>query len=287
MYNESQKQEFITYFTQQLATKSAGTFYTVFNKAAPYEELYQKDIADMSYSELKVIFNRIVSLSYSNRKLTQWAVKSYISWAIEKGLSMNTENVMNLISADSSLLFSDNIIYSPKELVDICDELFDDIAEQTLNLIPRCVLYLEYMGFKIKDISKIKNDDLDILQHAVCGVKIYDEFYPALLTMQGVDSYIKKQARGTRIMKVNNSENFIKLHHFSLAQEVSCRMNKVKQVNPYLNITQYSVYYSGLLYAAYLEEKKSGNINKILKKVKPKSDFKNDFESYKEIISKR
>lgn len=301
MYNENQKRKYIQFALDNSTTKYPEvlekSFMLTFSNAEIYEELYRKDLADMNYEELKITMSRISSISYSSRRIVSANVHNYIEWAIGNGFSTQSENIASLIKIaelDNSQHFQNMYIYSPQELVDKCNILFTDYKEQKRDSIIRCVLYLEFCGFIGKNICKIKNSEIDIMQHTIQGVKIYDEFWDALIYMSNLEYYIYPLFGREAHKKVTNPEYLVKILSTSIMDYTKKRMSELRKVyrdetGIDIFLKQSVVKYSGILYRALQQEIQTGSYDtSILKANKiPLNSFKKDFERYKEVALKR
>lgn len=296
MYNEAQKNEYVEYYLNNSNSKdleiSKNLLLSTLNNSEAYENLYNKDIADMNYEELLLVLSRISGVSISKRETTIQNVRNYIDWAISNGYSSQSENIARLINVNE-LDNSQNIysyIYSPQDLVDRCDILFSPYDDNKCDIIVRCYLYLLFCGFTSKEVVELKNTDVDILNHTVKDVKIYDEFWKTILYMLDLTYYIKPVRYGERKIKVTNPDYLVKVLNRPVNSYTSKRISEVRKLyfdntNIYINLKPSTTLYSGILYRALEQEQQMGEYDKkVLKKYCIKSKvFESDFRKYKEV----
>jgi len=160
MYNEDQKLEYISF-----EATNSRTLTRYFNRIAPREEFYDKDIADMSEEELKESLLSLNIRSITSKGHLISLIRAYINWCIENKKTENKNVAYNIKpeDIDSKHAIKIQMLRSPEQIRYILNTVYNpDIYKYTNRAIQnKLVFWLIYCGLRITELSSLKKTDIN------------------------------------------------------------------------------------------------------------------------------
>lgn len=158
MYNEERKQRYFADLVKYEATKNIEVAF--FEKVAPFEERFQKDISEFSVEELKEATESAFEKSYNTNKRYMLILKKYVEWCIDNNYPGACRSVQH-IEPQSIDKVRMNMVANPMQLQMYMDVVFDPIEEETIHIVYRCFLWMAFMGIQKEDSIAVTPDNVD------------------------------------------------------------------------------------------------------------------------------
>lgn len=293
MYNLSVKQDFLNH--QEHSNKSLkgiDRYKHLFEKVSVFEEVLQKDIAEMNMSEFQYVFSTIdINGSHSYTRGNLSMIKQYFNWCCNQGkfkVIIDINNMDIQIQMALSITFKQQMVFSPEDLINKCDLIFPDVKELRIDNFLRAILYLTFCGFDLTSIYKIESKELDKL---FSDKMIFSEFRSHLDIINNMKYYYKGD-REINLIKSPSYNLLIKNFTDERKSIASFKAKLSKSVKKYndennlnISLSYKNVLKSGVYYRAYLQEKNNSPLNLIdPQKVLGMSNFtfKNEYKAYKQ-----
>ena len=164
MFNAKQKEQFLNTIDKE---NTYNAYVVVFNKCENIESALEKDIADMTLTEIRNLLDIGSGKSAQSSSNFRSMLSTYVDWCIRNGKSIMTENNVSKISytsIDKQRSYKSSYVGSDKEMFEVIQGAFPDsdmISTQGITSIRRSIILLFYIGMESKEIMLLKKDDID------------------------------------------------------------------------------------------------------------------------------
>lgn len=280
MYNAGQKQEYINH-----ETINATGLRQYFERLSGIEELYGKDIADMSAEEARAALTSLNIRSITTRRHFISLVKAYIDWAIYNGKTRNDNKIATLKPEDIGSHYSvvTQMLKSPEQIEHILGTAFGSVYAEQENRQARdsLIFWLLYAGMTINELELLKKTDINYAEKTVASpiekdvVHSVDDNIVSLWRKCCEITYIERVGTrwGKDIIQAKLAENDYLLRIIAGTKDNADRTFGVNQMSilitkifrayfeatgEYIVVTPSNIKLSGIFYRLYQYEK-SGN----------------------------
>lgn len=195
MFNDKQKEKFMSYYADLKAGKSSmidRASYAL-KRISKYEEEWYCDIyAQTDKDKLQLAFDDIrgKSSSYSSGQIS--VLREYCKWAYQNGLATG-EPLFLSIKSPSNNKMDASTVASPLELQKHLNAVFDRESKETLHNVYRAFFWLAYIGFTESQAFCILNSEIDLsaktILHDGLLFDIYQEGLAALQNCKLLKSF--------------------------------------------------------------------------------------------------
>ena len=266
MYNEEQKQRFITdaQFTEDRRLFAESLFASL----EKYENAWGADVCTRSEEELQPVINELSGIRTSALHTRLSLLKLYVTWCRNNGVPGVTDAVFH-VSPDHSEKIRSQMISGPLALQKFLDALFRPVSDHDISVVFRCFYWLVFAGVKERDVLSVKKGDVDlnsmlirfngeeypIYKEAVEAFRLateletfyyYHSLYKNRIEMPRADSeFLMVGREGVFSMRYVNS--YVLRHRRAAEKDV-----KVK-------LSFDHTYLSGIFYRKFEEERASGS----------------------------
>lgn len=181
MYNENLKLKFVSTIENQ---HSQEICLSTFKRVNKYEDMFEKDICEMSKSEISEVLNNLVLIrgGTTNKGSQINILENYVKWCIENNIDNSNENIFNVV-IDPSEKIKEVMVKNPEQLDFILNAVFKPVNKNTIDNVYRCAIWLLYSGIKKDDLSNIKEEHFDLK-----NMRINYESKTYKLYLQSIDS---------------------------------------------------------------------------------------------------
>lgn len=270
MYNEQQKNEFLSFVNDQ------KSFMRVFNKISNFESEMETDFSMMNLDMQKMVLNLIsVSRSTTNNNFVSM-LRIYQQWCIDNARAPKKRNSLTRISGtdiNSESAFRFAFIKDPSELISIMEAIFAPITEDKIDNMYRVYLLLCYNRLNQQEAVDLPISSVDMESQRIYlndrTIQILPEMVDTInyvLAMQNIN--IQQHQRETgKIMvkqyakplivedKVIRSYRYSNNRRVALNYAVSCLATaalKEKRISKPIRLS--NIFLSGWFYHLYRNE---------------------------------
>ena len=194
MYNVELKQQFIESYSTSEKTKDSVR--NIFKRIQPYEESWESDFCTMSTKVIQPVVDAILGVRETGKWRGISILREYSKWCILAKYPRACDGIMhvNLMGLNK---IREQMVSSPLHLQQCLDDLFDPEAEETLDVIYRCYLWMAFGGMPEKDALLVKAEDIDfnsrIIRYGEKGVvTVYSESVAAFNKAAFLPSFLYK-----------------------------------------------------------------------------------------------
>lgn len=264
MYNEYQKRRYIT---QKISETNVTDFVLTnnFDKAAPFEEKFEKDLCDFTTDEIREMY-KLSNLNSLNVLTNRNSIyKLYTAWAQTQGLVVDNQNHYN--EFDINILNSLLNVNALKQNI-VSKETVKTWCSNFLNARDEFVLWCIFdfgKGDYFSDIVNAKISDIDFenkIMHLSSGrnVKVSDELIAAAMESVEAVKLFAPTGRnillyddGTIMKKYGKSKNTTDTFYLGRAAYAS-----LKRSLGYIGvqISAVNIMYSGIIHMIHAESEK-------------------------------
>jgi hypothetical protein len=171
-YNNDRKIEYLTTQHSDAKDSNVKNIASVFNMAAKFEAINNKDLCEFTFDELLAMFNLNQWGNFATFKTKKTIITNYIKYCISNNLCYNDNlrDILRLNHTDIKKKSKFEIEYY-KDFDDFhntIQTLFNDGGQQyEVNLSNIGILYLLWFGFEKEEIIEIRNDDFDSVKRTI------------------------------------------------------------------------------------------------------------------------
>lgn len=253
-YNKERKQEYLEFKNMSRIGSN------IFSVVKPYEEKAGCDLCEMSEYLIQEIFTHNFGINATENGKIAMAIKKYVIWCKEQGYNIN-ERIL-AFNPDLSDKYRLMTVESPKHMQRLMKDYFGCSNPKYLNdEIDRLYFWMAYMGLKMQSPLYVLRKDVSIKNKTI---KLYGKTYkiPDEAIEDFKEGLKKSELNSTRGNGKNTTNNRLLIGYkgdkFNV-NTLSIRMCE-KFANPPVYVvktefTPMTIYYSGVFYRAYLEEK--------------------------------
>lgn len=260
MYNEEQKQKFISGYTKSLHTAEVAS--GIFEAISPYEETHEKDLCAMSVDELQPIVDNVLGLRISSKWMGITILREYSRWCMASNIPDAKDSIANV-----SLLGLEKIrtqmVSSPLHLQKYLSEVFDPEEDETIDNIYRCFFWFGYAGIPEEDTLQIKNGDIDFagltIRYGEDELPIFREAIPAFRNAVQLSAFqykhpnysktvVRDRVHGDTVMRGIKANVQILTIRSTLSKRLTEAFKKGKTKQ---QLSFYRIWLSGLFYRMY------------------------------------
>lgn len=277
--NEDRKEQFIN--SLNYIESSRVIIKRLFNRIRDFETVYDKDLAEMSLSELSRTLYEVAGLTRGNTTKTMGHIRQYVTWCMDNGFLVN-KNILTFREYDTiqTERFRKHMVSSPLNLKQRLGEIYFPPEYKTTHCIPRTYLWLLFMGLTPEESVKVQSTDVDLeKQVLVFNNNSYKIFVESLedfrVCCQETELIAKvrlnlSQFKDKRRKRLDGSLQLLRLQSISTVKKMETKISSVYK-EKYIktdacNLTSKKVFNSGVMYKAYLQELEGRlNINEFLK----------------------
>lgn len=280
MFNKEIKNKYIAYAVAVSDAQDIQTYkkniINWFNRIGDFEKGFKKDMLDMTPEEIKILLGKFLKGGKLYQENNLCTLKTYCRWGIECGLSsINVNWLDNLKLSDIKIeqTYANTMVSSETELIEVIDTVLEDINRNSSDNIIRCICLLLFAGIKYDDIWYLKDSDIDldkkIIVYKSRTIEMSDALYEILKhnrdmeemvivgrgrTAERISSIIHEGYVISNSKEYNgNREKMKKFYNVSISKKLSESNQK--------DLTNTTIYDSGVFYRIYLNEKNTGEIN--------------------------
>lgn len=260
MYNEEQKQKFISSYTKSINTANVAS--VIFEAMAPYEETHEKDLSAFTVDEMQPAINSILGMRTGSKWMGITILHEYVKWCVINKIP----NAHDII-ADIDLLGLDKVrlqmVSSPLHLQKYLDEVFDPEEDETIDNIYRCFFWMGYCGIPEESAIAVEKDDIDMtnltIQYNGNNLPIYREAIPAFKNAIGLSSFLYKHPNYTKPVSRTRVDGKAIMRGvkantqlMTLRSTISKRLSEAyKSGKTSQQLSFYRIWLSGLFYRMY------------------------------------
>lgn len=266
MYNNDQKLQFIESLVNDGASKQG--YIILFKKTyAKMEKIFDKDICEMNYNELKT---GIALLGSRDIKSIAWNIsrlKQYVDWCIVNGKSKSLENHLELIfpqDIDNSYIFKREMLKNPEHLEDVLDVVYAPIEYMNLTNMYRIYMWLLYEGLTNTEAVSLKRNDIDLENGIITvdkrKIKVHPIFKDLLELTVPEDKLIKRNKNGEeKFHKLCDTDLVLRTFIYTIINREKQFGSRITEFNlkyknetgEYIRLSPTRIYESGLYYRWY------------------------------------
>lgn len=168
MYNEDIKKSFIDDYYKNCSLSRREACVYAFNAVEPVEEGCGADLCTLSGGDLEEAIKLVVGLRASSSSLGVSICRSYVRWCIEHDVDGACDDLLKMKLKNIKLnSMRTRMVFSPADLQEYLDALFEKESEYTVDTIFRCYYWLAYAGMDEEDVFRIERGNVDIENMAV------------------------------------------------------------------------------------------------------------------------
>lgn len=182
MYNESRKRAFVEDRTSSDSTAAKMT--QIFSWFEPYEEKWGMDLSLQSTECLQPAFSELTGLRSQSAELVLHILKEYDKWCVRNGYE--TSGGIQGIEVDTADKIKNQMVASPKHLLKILDEYFDEAVEETVDITYRVFLWMAFSGLEDTDAIRVTSNCVDLQ-----NLRIEFEGHAYQLYKEAIDDFTK------------------------------------------------------------------------------------------------
>lgn len=270
MYNEEQKQKFISDYTKSLHTAKVAT--VIFEAMSAYEKTYEKDLSAFSVEEMQPAMNNILGMRSGSKWMGITILREYVRWC---GLNKipdacDSINHVDLLGLDKIRL---QMVSSPLQLQNYLNEIFDPEEKGSIDNIYRCFFWMGYAGIAEEDTLSITNEDVDLVNLTIKykgdRLPIYREAIPAFKNAVELKSFLyehpnyrkpisRDRVPGSSIMRGMKADMRIMTMRSTTSKRIT---EAFKEGKTKRQLSFYRVWISGLFYRMYELERAGIAVN--------------------------
>ena len=257
MYNAEIKTKFIESYTNSIKTKVFCE--VMFNAIEKYELEWGADLCTKDATTLKDVFSKLSGLRKKTQTSTLGFFKSYVSWCIENKIPN---------ACDGALLIRENslrgkMVWSPLELQQFLDAVFEKESELTVDNTYRCFYWLAYGGMSEEDILSVKRSNVDLVNRVVNwrgeAISIYPEAFQCIKNCALLKEFVIKRnyitsiprTDGDALLRGTRGELSLKPLRTIISRKISAGYNTKTD----MRLTYYRTWLSGLFYRLSIMER--------------------------------
>lgn len=158
MYNENQKREFISSYTNSHST--AAKVEQIFSWFESYEKEWNMDLSQQSAETLQPVVNKLTGLRIKSTELVLIILKEYVKWCAKSGYE-TSKGVFD-VKINTIQKINDQMVVSPFQLKSKLDEYFDTADKETVDITYRVFLWMAFAGMEDKDAIRVTADCVDL-----------------------------------------------------------------------------------------------------------------------------
>lgn len=166
MYNESQKQLFLTDYTDSQSRRNACI--SVFNLVEPFEDQLGADICTFDLESLKPAVSACMKVS---RQITAKSrlniLRKYVAWCSKNGVKGVTDAIFQYNNDPPAEQMRRVTVVNPTELNRYLDSICRPSDVQSSDESLRCAVWLAFGGMMLPEIVKVSTDDVDLSRLSV------------------------------------------------------------------------------------------------------------------------
>jgi len=269
MYNPEQKQEYIDSETNEKIRASLKRYFV---RVESGETKYDKDIANMSFDELKETIESLGIRREESRGHLLSLLRGYVNWAVLNGKANNSVAINSITaeSIDSQELIRKTMIKDPEHLKLVLDSAMDREDYANRSMRDELIFWLLYCGMTLEEILPLKKNDLNAEKKTITleNERYYDANDEVLRLWPHVSNITfieKKNGKGnveeyTEYELVDNDYLFRSIRGSKADESRKCSISMFRSI--LLNalkgkdktIPARNIKYSGIFYKIYLLE---------------------------------
>ncbi|MEG1869698.1 MAG: hypothetical protein RR205_02490 [Oscillospiraceae bacterium] len=282
MYNQSVKEEYINYYMGTSQTRNADfqrkQLENFFKRLGSAEKSFDVDIADADYETMIFILSQVGKGGARSDANAITTCKNYINWAIENNHTSNFENRIEGITVaniDKSAVYRTTMIKDEAELIEYLNICFNDVSNESLDIIFRIYAILVFSGVEATLIKHLPANCVDLSSKTICAdgvtISLSDNACEYIRILNNIDSYVVSRGENLSprmIPKANtghlletsssNRDNMNPYFRSALSKAAN-RYYKAKHIKKSLSAG--SIYRSGIFYRAWLNESIGGTVS--------------------------
>lgn len=172
MFNADLKNQFLDSHTSKRSTRKVAA--RIFAALQDYEESYNADICTWSSDKLNKVVSDISGLHKQSIAATINILREYAKWCISVGVTGACDEILriNIVGVDK---IRKQMVSSPLHLQRYLDEIFDDVDDETIDIIYRCHCWMAFAGMDEMDTIFVKCSDINF---NMLSIRYNDMSYP-------------------------------------------------------------------------------------------------------------
>lgn len=259
MYNEELKTRFIKSYTVSNSTRQLCE--SLFNALEKYENEWNADLCTKDAATLANVISDVAGL----RKKTQTSIlgffKSYVKWCIDNNVDNACDGALQIKELSEEAL-KRKMVWSPRELQDYLNAVFESEYELTVDNTYRCFYWLAYSGLSEEDILSVECSDVDLVNMKIRWrgdiIPIYPESLPCFKNCVLLNNFVISRNYITSVPRVGGKilirgikgNLSVRVFRSLLSRKISEKYNKSTDVR----LTYYRTWLSGLFYKLSMME---------------------------------
>lgn len=281
MFNTSQKEEYIDYVlsfnsSEERLEQNRTQLVNFFNRLEEAEELIQKDIAMMNFSEMQTVLPVLFRRTIKYQTVVISNLRKYLSWCIENGYSLDSENRLlgvRPIDLNSTENYKFSMVKDEDQLEKYCEDFLQEWGNESVENMYRILFHVVFNGILFDEVIWIKDDQVDLENLTIflsdrqikisklCAgwIKKYKNmnYYTSSLGERGTRNLpiVKK---GYLLERTVASRESMKTSMPAYISKLFARLKAEKK--SVVTLTLNSIWLSGVFYRMFVEECNSGKI---------------------------
>ncbi len=262
MYNAEQKTRFIRSYTQSMETEKAAI--RIFQALEKYELQWGADLCTKSAQELQIAVEEVIGVRSSSKWMGLSILNAYVKWCMLMKVPGACDGMLH-VEVDGLDAIRQRMVANPKQLQDFLDILYEPEAEETIDNIHRCYLWMAFGGIDQRDLLSVRSADVDfqqmVIRYRFTSVPIYREAVPAFINAVKLSRFRYKHPKYTRIIYKERAEGEVLLRGIQAAtlDTLKKQLDKknrevVRSGDTKLRLNFTHVFLSGLFYRMYERE---------------------------------
>jgi hypothetical protein len=204
MFNEEMKRRFIRSITSSVHTEDVAR--GIFDAVEPYEkDEWGADFCTVDEVRLQPVMDKILGMRMSSKWMALTILKKYSLWCMDDEKYPGAGDAImrvNILGLDK---VREQMVANPLHLQSYFDKVFDKEAEETIDNIYRCFLWIAYAGISEDDALKIEIKDINLSElrivYGEASYPIYREAIPAFKNAIGLTSFVHRHPRYTKTVR--------------------------------------------------------------------------------------
>lgn len=158
MYNEGQKNRFISEYTR--SSKTSKLIVQTFNLFEKYEEDWGIDLSMQSTEKLQPVVNKLTGVREKSTELILIILREYVKWCEKNGYEVS-QGIFD-VSIDSIEKIKDQMVSTPHDLKERLNKYFEPVEKETIDIVYRVFLWMAFAGLDDIDAIRVSSDNIDL-----------------------------------------------------------------------------------------------------------------------------
>ena len=262
MYNAEQKTRFIRSYTKSMETEKVAI--RIFQAIEKYELQWGADLCTKSAQELQIAVEEVIGVRSNSKWMGLSILNAYVKWCMLMKIPGACDGMLH-VEVDGLDIIRQRMVANPKQLQDFLDTIYEPEAEETIDNIHRCYLWMAFGGIGQGDTLSIRNADVDfqqmVIRYRFTNAPIYREAVPAFINAVKLSRFRYKHPHYANVIYKDRVEGDailrgVKAASLEMLKRHLIRKNKgaLQRGDTRLRLDYSHVLLSGIFYRMYERE---------------------------------